>query len=348
MAQTANKSGSLSRITLVMASTTDGGLEKHVIELAIGLAKRGYQVTVIADSRYQNAFADGAITFSALDFSRSRRNPILLWQLYQAIQLSQPDVIHLHANKAASLYANLVRLGAFKHQACVGSLHSQKSNTKMFKACDIVIAVSQAAKDALGDSHGQVAVILNGIQLPPSLPHTLHEPPVVLTVGRLEAVKGYDVLIKAWQDIPAELWIVGEGGLLAEYQALIAQQPHPVRIKLLGYREDINELMHQASLFVMSSHYEGCPYVMIEALLTDTPMVSTKVGAMADILPQQYLCKINDVNDLHTTIKQTLANLIQTHQDYRPVFEWAKQHLTFDTMVEKIIQVYEEAYTQHS
>lgn len=332
----------LQRITLVMASTTLGGLEKHVTELALGLSSRGYEVTVIADGRYRDDFTNSKVNFVALDFSRSRRNPILLWQLYQAIVDSRPDVLHLHANKAAQLFSNITKFGQFKNLPVVGSLHSQKSNTKMFTRCDVVIAVSEIAKRAISDQRLNVQVVLNGIEPPQILSKQPKQSPIVLTVGRLEKVKGYDVLIKAWQDIEAELWIVGDGSLKDEYMALIEQQPHLARIKLLGYRTDINALMHQADLFVMSSHYEGCPYVMVEALMTDTPMVSTKVGAMVDILPEAYLANINDSQDLHDKIKRALQQREQTQQDYAPVFAWTKQQLTFDKMLDNIVAIYEQ------
>lgn len=342
-----NTSHAFQRITLLMASTTLGGLEKHVTELALGLSRRGYQVTVIADGRYKQDYANSQVDFVSLDFSRSRRSPILLWQLYQAIVASRPDVLHLHANKAAQLFSNLTKFGAFKYLPVVGSLHSQKSNTKMFACCDVVIAVSDLAKRAIHDPSVNVQVILNGIEPPQALAKKAHTPPIVLTIGRLERVKGYDVLIKAWQDIAAELWIVGDGSLKNDYSALIAAQPHPERIKLLGYRNDINVLMHQADLFVMSSRYEGCPYVMIEALMTDTPMVSTKVGAMVDILPEAYLADIDNSEDLHATIKKALERPEQTQQDFAPVFAWTKQHLSFDNMLDNIVAVYGQAYQQH-
>ncbi len=339
-----NLSQSLPRITLVLASAGFGGLEKHVIELATGLANQGYPVTLISDKTYSEHLTQPRFDFVGIDFERSRNNPKLLWDLYQAIKSAKPDMLHVHGNKSAQLISHLNRIGAFKKLAIVGSLHSQKSNTKMFAVCDAVIAVSNVAKQAIGDKHANVQVILNGIQLPQPLPRSDNPTPIVLTVGRLERVKGYDVLIKAWQEIDAILWIVGEGSLRAEYEALIAQQLHPERIKLLGFRKDINELMHQADLFVMSSHYEGCPYVMIEALLTNTPMVSTRVGAMVDILPSQYLAKINDSQDLHDKIMQALRSKNQTEKDYAGTFAWAKAHLTFDKMLEQIIAVYQSVW----
>lgn len=338
------KNKELQRITLVLASAGFGGLEKHVMELAKGLASKGFLVTLISDISYQTQFKDTTFNFIGINFERSRHNPFLLWQLLQAILQSRPDIIHVHGNKAAQLLSNLKKFGLINNITVVGSLHSQKSNTRMFAHCDTVIAVSEVAKKALSHNHHQIEVVLNGIQPPKKLAKQLKNPPIVLAVGRLEKVKGYDILIRAWQDLPAELWIVGEGSLRQEYETLIHQQPYPENIKLLGFRQDINELMSQSNLFVMSSHYEGCPYVMIEALLTQTPMVSTNVGAMANILPKKYLTKIGNSQELYETIAWALNNPIQVKEDYTSVFTWAEQNLTFNVMLQRIINIYHETY----
>ena len=92
----------------------------------------------------------------------------------------------------------------------------------------------------------------------------------------------------------------------------------------------------------MSSHYEGCPYTMIEALLCKTPMVSTAVGAMTQILPKQYLCTENDANALHHLIAHALENLTQVERDFIPVFADAEKNLVLDGMVKNIEMVYRE------
>jgi glycosyltransferase involved in cell wall biosynthesis len=80
------------------------------------------------------------------------------------------------------------------------------------------------------------------------------------------------------------LWIVGErltsdhaGGIGA---ALAAAQADPVlksRIRLLGYRSDVPELLRAADIFTLPSHREGMPRSIVEAMLTGLPVVATDI-----------------------------------------------------------------------
>ena len=323
------------KVTLVMAGDEEGGLEKHVVELANSLMKH-HQVTVIAHEKYRSRLKT---EFIAIDLSKSRRNIIILYQIYKALKGLQSDIVHVHGNKAAAMVGSVLK---FLSTKSVATLHSRKKNTKMFKGFDAVIAVSPNAAETL--EHPNKYIILNGIE-PPELNSDINKitPPVVLAVGRLVPVKGFDLLIQAWQDIPnAQLWIVGEGFEKQKLATLINELALQKSVKLLGFRNDITDLMQQASLYVMSSHYEGCPYTMIEALLCKIPMISTAVGAMTQILPKQYLCAENDANALHHLIVHALENLKQVEQDFIPVFADAEKNLVLDGMVKNIEMVYRE------
>lgn len=324
-------------ICMVMAGDEEGGLEKHVVELAQGLQQRGHHVTVIAHEKYRERLSQ--VNFIAVHLSKSRRNVWVLYQLYKTLKVLNPDVVHVHGNKAAVMVGVLL---PFLKLKSVATLHSRKKNTKMFKHFDAVIAVSPNAAEVLEHPHKHV--VLNGIALPVlDVNIVKHTPPVVLAVGRLVPVKGFDVLIKAWQGIDnAELWIVGDGFEQEKLEGLVNELNLQQSVKLLGFRSDIVELMQQASLYVMSSHYEGCPYTMIEALLCKTPMVSTAVGAMTMVLPKQYLCPADDVAALNQLMKSSLANLKQLQQDFKSVFEFAKKELVIDGMLQNIENIYKE------
>ncbi|MEI2558304.1 glycosyltransferase [Acinetobacter pittii] len=326
-------------ICIVMAGDEEGGLEKHVVELAHGLQQNGHTVTVIANEKYRDRLRTD---FIAVDLSKSRRNPFVLYQLYKAIHSLDIDIVHVHGNKAAAMVASIM---PFLQVHSVATLHSRKKNTRMFKNYEAVITVSPNAAEVL--DHPNKVVVLNGIE-PPVTTFSIdkHQPPIVLAVGRLVPVKGFDILIEAWKGISeAELWIVGDGFEHEKLQSLIATHQLQNQIKLLGHRTDIFQLLQQASLFVMSSHYEGCPYTMIEALLCHVPMVSTAVGAMTMVLPEQYLCPPNDVVALHQLLNDTLLRLPDVQQDFEPVFQFAHQNLVLDGMIENTVQVYRSLLT---
>ncbi|MBS1086255.1 glycosyltransferase family 4 protein [Gluconobacter sphaericus] len=107
--------------------------------------------------------------------------------------------------------------------------------------------------------------------------------PVVIVVSRLVRHKGHPELLRAMEDVPeAELWVVGErlpsdhGADLTVAFAGACDRLGP-RLRMLGYREDVSELLKAADVFALPSHFEGLPMSVIEAMLTGLPVVATDV-----------------------------------------------------------------------
>jgi glycosyltransferase involved in cell wall biosynthesis len=177
------------------------------------------------------------------------------------------------------------------------------------------LLLTQAQEDAatarrLGLARGPIHAIGNGsypARFRPALPHetmradiraalgTPPDRPVILMVGRLVAEKGYPELVEAMREVDAELWIVGErlasdhaGGIAA---ALGAAEREPLlksRIRLLGYRADVPDLMRAADIFTLPSHREGMPRSIIEAMLSGLPVVATDIrGSREEIVHGQ-------------------------------------------------------------
>ncbi len=109
------------------------------------------------------------------------------------------------------------------------------------------------------------------------------ERPVVIVVSRLVRHKGHPELLRAMEDVPdAELWVVGErlpsdhGADLTEAFERARERLGP-RLRMLGYRDDVAELLKAADVFALPSHFEGLPMSVIEAMLTGLPVVATDV-----------------------------------------------------------------------
>ncbi len=330
----------MSRITLVMAGNEEGGLEKHVVELANGLVGLQHQVSVIAHAKYQDrVHAD--IQFIAIDLSKGRRNPLVLWQLYHAIQETRPDLIHVHANKAVEMVAFLLK---WLKIPSVATLHNKKSRMQAFLKFDRVIAVSQRVANQFADQ-SSVRVVLNGVQ--PPLGETGSKPwpdaaIQALAVGRLVPAKGFDLLVQAWKDIPATLSIAGDGPDEQALQQQIDAAGLSGRIKLLGFRSDIPDLIRQSDVFIISSRNEGGPYTLSEALLLQRPVLSTDVGMVPEVLPAEFVCPAEDVAALQQLIAKHLQHPEQIKQAFPAIYQFANNELTFAAMLRKTNAVYQE------
>jgi glycosyltransferase involved in cell wall biosynthesis len=100
----------------------------------------------------------------------------------------------------------------------------------------------------------------------------------VLAVGRLHEQKGFDLLLQVWQPIEDkypewQLRIVGEGPERTELEPQI-KNLHLQHVSLAGRTADVAKEYAAASLFVLSSRYEGLPLALIEAMWCGTPCVA--------------------------------------------------------------------------
>lgn len=102
---------------------------------------------------------------------------------------------------------------------------------------------------------------------------------VAISIGRLDPQKGYDMLIRIWELVALnhpdwELHIYGDGDLKDELQESIDRKKLQNTIKLLGVTNNIKKKYLSASLYLMSSRYEGLPMVLLEAISFGLPIVS--------------------------------------------------------------------------
>jgi glycosyltransferase involved in cell wall biosynthesis len=105
------------------------------------------------------------------------------------------------------------------------------------------------------------------------------EPPIILSVGRLTFQKDYGTLLRAFarvrKELPCRLVILGEGEGRERLEMLAGDLGVENDVDLPGFVENPYRYMARASIFVLSSRYEGLPNVLIEALACGVPIVST-------------------------------------------------------------------------
>lgn len=102
---------------------------------------------------------------------------------------------------------------------------------------------------------------------------------IIVAVGRLEYQKGFDLLLEAWKKIsnriaPWNLLIVGSGSKRNELIEFIRKNNLEDSVTLLPATPNISTIYENASIFVMSSRFEGLPMVLIEAKMAGLPCIS--------------------------------------------------------------------------
>ncbi len=327
-----------------------GGLEKHVIEVSKRLADR-HRVIAIAPE-FIGPHLDSRVIFEPVPLDSSRFHPGVLWNLRQAFQKHQPDVIHAHANKAAAMTG-----WAAWGLSCrkVATVHGLKRHANMYRQFDRVIAVSRGVGERI--AHPQIEVIYNGISRDAfngsdeTSAQELRQSTsrkVVIAVGRMVPVKGFDVLLEAWKTVcvnntQAELWLVGDGTERAALEAQAVRLGLADGVKFLGFRADVPALLKQADLLVISSRREGFPYVMVEGLHQRCAILSTRVPGAEEWLPDDWLVPPEDAPALGRGLLLALSQLDHLQQQYEPIWNKAERELTLDYMIQRIEETYRSA-----
>jgi len=255
--------------------------------------------------------------------------------------------LFIHGSRAALLAAQSNWL---RRSGCVtiGTVHGTKSGHKAYASLDAVIAVSAGIAAQL--QHPSVHVIANGVAPRVPDPHIVADcrqqraawsGALVLAIGRLAPVKGFDLLLQAWpSDADAHLLILGDGPEHGALQQQIAQLGLSDRVTLGGHSSAVTEWLHVADAMVISSHREGFPYVLVEALQAGCPVLSTQVSGVNEIVPPAYLVVPGEHALLNDLLQRFIPQLGLLRQEQGPLFARALDELTLVAMAGKTLNLY--------
>jgi glycosyltransferase involved in cell wall biosynthesis len=294
------------RIALVIGSMETGGAQRVALNLAEDFAARGIAVDLIPLVAQGPLLADVPLNVSLVQLGRRGRSSIFALRRY--IQKTQPTAIiafTFHAN----LIAALAHIGLGRRSSQILSVHSTFSaalrehspavrailyigTLLLYPFADHLVAVSEGAADDLARvariDRARIVTIHNPVldrnfevaALDPiDHPWVASGIPLLVSVGRLSEAKDYPTLIRAFvrvrERLDARLLILGEGDRRAEIEELVRNSGVGGDIGLLGHIRNPIPWMKAADVFVMTSKREGFGNVLVEAMATGIPIVST-------------------------------------------------------------------------
>lgn len=138
----------------------------------------------------------------------------------------------------------------------------------------------------------------------------------VITVGRLNYQKGYDILLQTHKKLIKEglnynLIILGEGPERKNLEKYIKDNNLEKNIQLLGFKENPYSYLKEADIFVSSSRYEGYPLVLCEAVCLGKPIIATNCTGPKEILENSrygLMAEVENVDDLAEKMKKLILN----------------------------------------
>jgi glycosyltransferase involved in cell wall biosynthesis len=354
------------RICYVSTGKTFGGGERLLASLVTAVAGKLESVSLVARRGTPLAAWGREQGLALLELPGHGRSPRSLWRLRRWLAQQQAELVVLNDPHAissgalATLGLNLPRLG-MRHT--VFPIRSPWKHNKL----DRVICVSAAAqRECLeaGVPQRRIAVIHGGVPRPRLSADNLRQvrelfggsqDKNILAIGSLLPVKGFDTLIRAVaQGIatgrPWRLWIAGDGPQRDALLALAGDLGVADRLRILGFREDISELLAGADVFVSASHSEGLSLVLIEAMLARCPIVATAVGGSCEVLdadsqsrsPLAETFPPGDSEVLRSAIDRSLPPAAANQARLERARQWAQANFSVEQMAEKHLQLYRQ------
>lgn len=123
----------------------------------------------------------------------------------------------------------------------------------------------------------------------------------ICSVGRLEEVKGYDMVIAAARmlknrNVDVDFWILGTGSQEKKLKEQLAQSQCEDMVHFLGYQSNPYPYMRAADIYLISSYAEGLPLVLYEALCLGKPIIATRTIGALEILKTDINSKIIEIS----------------------------------------------------
>ncbi|MGV8952143.1 MAG: glycosyltransferase [Cypionkella sp.] len=330
----------MAKLVFHVPSLIGGGAERVWVLMANEMARRGHDTTLLVWNGTGPNARHVATDVTLVDFAiplfdgeRFGKPATLrgLWRMAQFLRRERPDAVFSAPEFANLVTALALQLGGsrakfFPSFHAAAALRDSRAGSElarllagtMARRATRAIAVSRGIAGDLSGSgqigRDRIAVIHN-----PLPPHTSIDTPapewsraltaaqaagapIVMTAGRLAAVKDHRTLIEAFallrRDRMAKLAILGDGPLRAELTALVAERGLGDDVILPGFVPDIRPHLAMADLFVLTSTSEGFGNVIVEAMAAGVPVVTTDCPhGPREILQDGELGELTPVGD---------------------------------------------------
>ena len=328
------------RITCILSDLGSGGAERVMATLCNSWAAQGHSVTLITLGKQQTDFyclhsGVNRISLNVLGDSPGKVSALLqnwrrLRALRGAIKRSRPDVILSFVDQT-----NVLSIVATRGLG-IPIIVSERTNPLAhsigriwvamrkisYRCADAIVVQSESLRPWAERFRGaeRVRVIANplspqftGLPYRPARARSL----TVMAMGRLVPVKGFSSLIAAFARLDSSfgqwhLVIAGEGPERSALQRQVDALNLSQRVQLVGNVKSPEALLLDASVFVLSSHYEGFPNALVEAMACGCAVLSTACPTGPSSLVEHdvsgLLAPINDIAALTSSLARLLSS----------------------------------------
>jgi glycosyltransferase involved in cell wall biosynthesis len=365
------------RVLHIINNLNYGGMERILADIVRRMDPSRFDRHVLALS-YLGQFAQGLEDVATLHIADRMPPWSLLWpaRLTRQIQRIAPDVVHTHSGVwyKASLAARLARVPRLIHtehgRPYPDSWHRKFLEYLAAKRTDILVTVSEPLHQfhlahSILPEHHKLRIIVNGVDTdlycPRPDPGTVRRElgidamtPVLGSIGRLQPIKGYDVMVTAFHRLHSDcksgptplLVIVGDGAERPHLETLAASYALHDKIRFLGWRDDIHDLHATFTLFTLSSRSEGTSVSLLEAMSSGLCPIVTNVGGNANILGTELRHRLIPPEDpvaLANAWTSALQDVEKRKRDAQAARSRVNAHFSLNFMVRSYEQLYADS-----
>ena len=291
------------RVLHVLPSVRGYGAERQIVEL-LPLLQSG-ELTAGLVSIYEPAEEERArLEFPfACARRKSRRDYLFLPRLTAEIRRFHPHIVHTHTHvgkywgRVAARLAGVSVVVHTEHNPCDPrrTLFERVADGLLLPHTNCIVTFFGEQRAFLAEREGtpleKISVIPNGIALPQIAQtgrqaarealNAREDQLVVFLVGRMEFQKNHVLALHALAAMSETarrrvvLHFLGAGQEEPLLRALTRELGLEERVRFLGYRTDVRQLMPGADLLLMTSWFEGMPLTLVEAMIAGVPIVTT-------------------------------------------------------------------------
>jgi glycosyltransferase involved in cell wall biosynthesis len=263
---------------------------------------------MISGGALKDEFGASGIRVSSLGMTPGMADPRAVFRLASIVRRERPAILHTHMvhsnllGRVARLFARVPAVISTAHSINEGGRWRELAYRLTDPLADLTTIVSNAAAARYirvgAVPARKLKILSNGVRLETFKQCVgarlnsrnalgLDDEFVWLAVGRLDTPKDYPNLLTAFSRLREQrhvLLVAGEGHLRQSLERLTAELGLSEKVRFLGIRKDVPQLMAAADAYVMSSAWEGLPMVLLEAAASGLPIVTTAVGGTDEVV----------------------------------------------------------------
>ncbi|MEY3299179.1 MAG: hypothetical protein RLZZ597_2439 [Cyanobacteriota bacterium] len=363
---------------IITRSDAVGGAQVYLKDLSKAFIKDGHDVLVVAGTSVigeDNFFVRNQIPFYACPHLCRSIQPIQDFQsirfINNIVKTFRPDVISAHSSKAGLIGRISARVN---HIPCIFTVHGwaftegvSQPKRSLYKIIEKLISPLSGKIICVSDYDARIGSeagiksslmtrIYNGIiDIPTVLrayPRNNLNPSVsIVMIARFDEPKDHRTLLHAFRSVHgAKLSLVGDGSNLSSIMALAEDLGLSDKVKFMGFREDIPEILSQAHIFTLISRWEALPLTIIEAMRAGLPVVISDVGGAAETIVEGvsgFAVPRSNVDVLRDRLNQLVADAQLRERMGKAARQRYEQLFTFERMYSETRQAYEAVLSQY-